>query len=318
MLGKLIKHELKATSRIFILLYGILICVGIGNTIILNLLTLALEINSDNIFPPMILIFMVFGFFALIIATMILTWVLIIQRFYRSCYGAQGYLTHTLPVHPWEILVSKLTAAMIWVSASGGLVLLCILVPVFVAFSSYTLINMGDLHYIWEELFYYYDISLLFPWILASLFASASSILMIYASISMSSLINGHKLLVSVGAYMVFNIVFTFVEIMLTYSSVFLMATSWDFYDTNINFYSQSLWITFGISAIKCAIFFFITHYVMDKNIKELIKGNIKFILLFLLMIVVFVVVGIKIQKIKYADPPLQCIQHPINQSYLI
>ena len=43
-------------------------------------------------------------------------------------------------------------------------------------------------------------------------------------------------------------------------------------------------------------------------NIKEILKGNIMFISLFLLMIIVVIVIGIKIQKNQYNEPPLSTL----------
>ena len=40
-------------------------------------------------------------YFALIVATIAMTFVIIIQRFYKNLLGDEGYLMFTLPVKPW-------------------------------------------------------------------------------------------------------------------------------------------------------------------------------------------------------------------------
>lgn len=57
--------------------------------------------------------------------------VLVIQRFWKGIWGAEGYLTHTLPVRAWQILLSKLVVAvtLLFVSILVGVGSFFLLLP---------------------------------------------------------------------------------------------------------------------------------------------------------------------------------------------
>lgn len=58
-----------------------------------------------------------FGWIAyvlLLVGIILFTYILVVRRFYSNTFGAEGYLTNTLPVESWHILVSKLLMGVIW------------------------------------------------------------------------------------------------------------------------------------------------------------------------------------------------------------
>lgn len=121
MLGKLIKHELKATSREFSLLYIALVALTVLNKIflVLNDKTNLFDSYSAmgkimNTLHTIILLTYVF----LCMAVFIMTTVLVLMRFYKNLTGEEGYLMFTLPVPTWMLVVSKLIAAVLWQIAS--------------------------------------------------------------------------------------------------------------------------------------------------------------------------------------------------------
>ena len=111
MLRKLMKYELTATARIFLLLSGTVLALGL-----LNKLFFMMGIFGGNLpFPveltaglTMMMYFFVIG--AIFVMTLIIT----IQRFYKNLLGDEGYLMFTLPVKPWQHIVSKMTVAIFW------------------------------------------------------------------------------------------------------------------------------------------------------------------------------------------------------------
>ena len=120
MLNKLLKHEYKATSRYMIPLYLILLI-----TTILSKITLSLNVYYGVLsFIKNFLI--VIYFFSLIIVG-ILTFVVLIERFYKNMVTNEGYLTFTLPAKTSQILNSKLIAAITWSLVSILLILVSLL-----------------------------------------------------------------------------------------------------------------------------------------------------------------------------------------------
>ena len=116
MLGKLIKHEFKATGRIFLPLFGALIAVCALSRVLLSM-----QLNI----PAQIGVFLsVLMIFCVAIGVVALT----IQRFNRNLIGSEGYLTHTLPVSVDSLIWSKLIAAMVWFVAGIITVIVAILI----------------------------------------------------------------------------------------------------------------------------------------------------------------------------------------------
>lgn len=108
MLGKLLKYELKATSRTFIPLYVALILVAMINNIF--------TINDIQLGISVIMIMIMFGLF---VALGVLTLVVLIQRFNKNLLGDEGYLMFTLPVKPYQLILSKLLITVFWTIISG-------------------------------------------------------------------------------------------------------------------------------------------------------------------------------------------------------
>lgn len=117
MLGKLLKHEWKATARRYGLFYLILAAITLFAAIIHG-------IPTDNVFYNM-------GEFALLaiyvislIGVFFCSTGMAIVRFYKNMVSDEGYLTFTLPVKVWQLVFSKLLVAFVWQIAT---VVLCIL-----------------------------------------------------------------------------------------------------------------------------------------------------------------------------------------------
>ena len=109
MLGKLLKHEIKATSREYLLLYGAFLIITIFNKIFL-------EVNTGRR-NTMISIFQNIFMAAYVLMCMtifIVTIILIIRRFYKNLLGDEGYLMFTLPVKTYELILSKLIISLLW------------------------------------------------------------------------------------------------------------------------------------------------------------------------------------------------------------
>ena len=91
MLGKLLKYELKATSRVFIPLYIAILVVSIVNGLSLNL-----EILNIQGLATIVLM-------CLFISLFVITIVVTIQRFNKNLLKDEGYLMFTLPVNSIKI-----------------------------------------------------------------------------------------------------------------------------------------------------------------------------------------------------------------------
>lgn len=109
MLSKLLKYEFKATCRI----YGGLYLAILAAAALLGAFFRFPALASDF---PIVVVTTVY--LMLCVAIAVITALTIIQRFTRNLLGREGYLMHTLPVTPAQLILSKLISSMVWLLCS--------------------------------------------------------------------------------------------------------------------------------------------------------------------------------------------------------
>jgi hypothetical protein len=202
MLGKLLKYEIKATARLFLPFY---LTILIFSAINLFLLGTPTNIGERTFsFSSLATTISMIVYVTLMVGMVLMTLVVMIQRFYRNLLGDEGYLMFTLPVKSWSHILSKLAVSTLWTVLSG-----------FVALCSIFIISSNNISAL--ELFkrlsialsqfiqYFKGSALLvsFEAIILGLLILASTILTIYAAIALGHLFNKYKLLISFGMYIV-------------------------------------------------------------------------------------------------------------------
>ena len=111
MLGKLIKYEWKGLR--FPLM--IMMIVLAGTMILTGGVILTINPKLDETlawYSVMALMLSIFLYYFGIIGCTLGTTLIVVVRFYKTCYTDQGYLTHTLPVTPHQLLNSKILTAI--------------------------------------------------------------------------------------------------------------------------------------------------------------------------------------------------------------
>lgn len=88
MLGKLMKYEIKATARLFLPLYAALLVFSLINRF-LNPFAIGESINNINLQFTIRAISMT-AYVLLLLGTLVMTVVIMIQRFYKNLLGTKG------------------------------------------------------------------------------------------------------------------------------------------------------------------------------------------------------------------------------------
>lgn len=113
MLGKLLKHEFKATGRLLLPIY-------IAFIIITPITAVYLRLTGTSLFPEDSMFFNVLSGLCMAlyiianIAMVTASYIVILYMFYKTMVSKEAYLTHTLPVKTSSLLISKTLAATIW------------------------------------------------------------------------------------------------------------------------------------------------------------------------------------------------------------
>ena len=121
MLGKLLKHEFRATGRIMLPMMGALLALALmANLSIRGLSGSLSDIPALRILFILILVFYGMG----IVAIGVMALVVMVTRFYRNLLKSEGYLMFTLPVSVHELIWSKLIVSLAWFFLTALFILL--------------------------------------------------------------------------------------------------------------------------------------------------------------------------------------------------
>ena len=260
MLGKLLKHEIKATSREYLLLYGAFLIITIFNKIFL-------EVNTGRR-NTMISIFQNIFMAAYVLMCMtifIVTIILIIRRFYKNLLGDEGYLMFTLPVKTYELILSKLVISLLWFVLS------------FVVFIFYIVILLSG-HDFFREIFYFFDeytqifeesFGTIVLFIVMALVSGIFSILMYYLSMAGGQLIGKYRIVGAIGIYFALSFIIQILStcIMLGIdvpNNFFISTPSYQFF---LQFFNKILVTYTVMELILSAIFFVLTNYILSKRL---------------------------------------------------
>ena len=201
MLRKLLKYELQATARILLPMYGVLLAISLINRLFWfkgNLMT------SDNTLFAITGIITLMLYYGMLMITAVMTLMVLLQRFYKNLLGVEGYLMHTLPVPTWALLASKTISGLFWTIVSGIVWILSILVLAFGItdwgefFHEFSLVW----HSMWE-MAGAEGILILVEIILMGLLLCGLGILQMHVAMCVGQLFQKHRILSSIGAYLI-------------------------------------------------------------------------------------------------------------------
>ncbi len=262
MLRKLLRYEIKATGRWFIPLYlALIIFAGINRIFGL----IRIEPIQNSMFASITAGISMTVYVTLMIGTLVMTLVVLIQRFYKNLLGDEGYLMFTLPVPSWKHILNKLFSSMVWVIFSGIVALLSIFILILNGDTWRELIRDISMGLKEMETFLGKGIYLIgFEAILLSLLALASGILMIYAAIALGHLFNKHKLLASFGMYIVLGIIS---ESITAFYAVLIDRFDWFSHSATFADIQSILLFIFIPLALSTAGYFILTQYILKNKL---------------------------------------------------
>ena len=206
MLGKLIKHDLKANQNLFLLMYGILLAIALGTRIVMGSMVRDLEGYSGL---GVAAAFLLLSFFMAVVIISVLGYILVIKRFYQHLFGGEGYLTFTLPVTATQHFAAKMISGLFWllatllVQAAGVLILAAGALKHEVVKEVF-----GVMTELYEPFFSDGD----FAWqIIFALFNSVVSLMMIYFAICLGQMSRRRRVLSSVIWYFGMSFLFSMI-----------------------------------------------------------------------------------------------------------
>ena len=214
MTGRLIKYELRSSIKLMGVIWAALIVTSFLFSISINFRGNIMR--SSSIASTLINLFQgITGmlYIAVFIATAAASVVIIIMRFYKGLLSDEGYLMHTLPVKPWQLITAKGVSALIIVCASVIVSILSIMILAGTG-SFGAIVEFCDLI---REMFREEPKVILVAaeFLVLAILSLLKSIYQIYASLSIGQLAGKHRILLSLGAYVGINIVITVLAVLI-------------------------------------------------------------------------------------------------------
>lgn len=219
MLGKLLKHEFKATARTMLPMFGVVLVLSL----LANLSFTRIADTDSGALDILFGLFIV-AFFLGLFTMGVMAMVVMIQRFYKNVLGEEGYLTLTLPVNVHEILWSKLIVSFVWFLATGMIAIAAVFVAVF----TLTYTEFGEMFRsmpsFGEMLRLFFEKTDITPWQLTSVILQFAAIIILssltvclhfYASMALGHSFSNNKVLLSVVFFIAISFFFSFVTSML-------------------------------------------------------------------------------------------------------
>jgi len=274
MLGKLIKHEFRATARIMLPVMGAMAALAL----LANLSIRGLAGNLSDVPMLRILFTLIIIFFgAAVVATVVMSLVIMVSRFYRNLLKDEGYLMFTLPVSVHELIWSKLIVSLVWFLATG---LLIFLVMALMALNlSHTNLEM-ILKQLpsWSEIIGWLDqagvrgqvITFLVQIVLGTLTGIIAACLHFYASMALGHMFSKDKVLLSIVFFVGISFAFNLME--MGYGVVGFGLSDLENLDMSsgregLAFVSNVIWHGIGLSAVQAAVLYLAAFLGLKKGL---------------------------------------------------
>ncbi|MDO4315351.1 MAG: hypothetical protein Q4C45_06190 [Oscillospiraceae bacterium] len=269
MLRKLMKHEFRATGRIMLPLYLVLLATAFGA----NLSARGL-LNTRYRILDMLGVLLVMAFGIAIFAVCIMSVVVMVQRFYKNLLQDEGYVMLTLPVSVHQQVWSKLIVSAVWFAATVAMVIAAACIVAFdIDFIKYFFQGVGELFGELRKLEAYYAVNgtaIALEVVALCFLGCCAMCLQFYAALAVGHSFASHKMAWSVAFFFIFQFAVQMVTSMIV---IFADATGLDYFLANYVHLSYMASIhALMIFLIACvvvygAIFYVVTTYFLKKRL---------------------------------------------------
>ena len=201
MLWKLLKYDFRAMWKSFALIWPAALVLALVNHFTLPYDEGVVEANE------LLTVVMVVAFTAVLFAMFVAVMIFVIQRFYKGLLGDEGYLMHTLPVRPWQLVLSKLICAVVTSVVSMVVMLAACILMVPIRWSQ--VLRIAFFRDLWEGLMANPDaVVYLLEFTLVCVMFLALAVTMAYLSMSIGHLFR-RRIIMSVVAFIGLDILGT-------------------------------------------------------------------------------------------------------------
>ena len=270
MIGKLMKYELRGCMRIFLPLWAAVLVLSV-----INGLTIGNQADASNFWVRMLLYALpAIILFVLLVAIFVISFVIIVRRFYNGLLGDDGYFAFSLPASTAQQLLARLfTACIMQIGCMAAAVLSGVIIfsiqagnPVFGELKHFIDLARNILKNYPKITLLAAEVILLF------LLSVVEGILRLYSAISVGHLASSHRGLLSVAAYLVIGFIITYIfgRTGIAVGKMLEGSANLQTAIESINYSAKIIGMLIGWFALENLILWLITHVILSKKLNIL------------------------------------------------
>lgn len=258
MFGKLLKYDFRSMLKQFAFIWPAALALALVNHFTLNSFVTSASDMRQTVSGIAMLVYV-----AVLMAMFIIALIFTIQRFFKGLLGDEGYLMHTLPVNPWQLICSKLLCAVVTTLLSTVVAVLSI----FLIFPW----GAEDFRQLFDGLGYLFShwnmeltkaILCVLEALLFTIVSIATGYLQLYLSMSLGHLFNKNRVAMSVIAFIALNALSGAVM-----RSIPLWDMRFEPLKSGMDLYQQAIWTAIAVELVHAAVYFFGTDFILRKKL---------------------------------------------------
>lgn len=256
MLGKLLKYDFRSMWKQFSVIWPAALVPAFIN----RFTVFGIHNPGGSVFGEWMGVVSMGLFGGVCFTMVILSAVFVLTRFYKGLLGDEGYLMHTLPVHSWQLVLSKLICALATTVVNGivGILAMFLMMP----------LDWDELFdtQVWQAVFHNLaqqpDIILYFlEFFLLLLVMCAAIFMTLYLAMAIGHLFSKRRILMSVAAFFGLNIL----DSIITSSLHNMNALNW-LYGMDLSDHAD-FWMGIVLLLIPTAIMFLLTSWILTHKL---------------------------------------------------
>lgn len=253
MLLKLLKYDFRAMWKQFSLIWGAALALALVNRFVLFRDTDNAILSEDGLF--------MLAFVAVIVAMFVIAVIFVVNRFSKGLLGNEGYLMHTLPVRPWQLVTSKLICGVVtWVGCGvvafiSPVLMLPLNLPDLLQFPFWSDIFRGIMKHP-DMLVLMAEFCMVFLSFIVLLVAS------MYLAMAVGHLFSRHRRLISIASFIgLYVLVGNVYDQVFSYRIVRALTNA-----ASVNAYSSML-VAIAIMLIPAIVFLAVTCWILEHKL---------------------------------------------------
>lgn len=264
MILKLLKYDIRGIGKKLVPLYVLALVFALLTRLTFTqyIMTDSYTSSSIPIWAEMIMGLLMGLSWIMVGAVFVMTFFMLVGRYYQSIYGDEGYLTNTLPITKNQIIITKVLSFYLWYAIAVIVNVFCVIIMFF-----HSEFFIAAYHFfvreMWVELVSYFTPDYVIAGIIffvAILLAPAVTALTIFTCTGIGAKFR-HKIAMGIVAYMVVSFVVSSIT-QIALAVFFGEMISTDIFPVvGLSIYSLV------ISTLELVGFYFATRFLLDKHL---------------------------------------------------